>query len=331
MQSNFIVESLRGDVQEKRFYGWIILVDKNKNILQSLPLSDYTCYMRSCEKPIQALCAYELGAIEKFQITDEELAISYSSHSGSSRHVSLLKGILKKLDITEDKLLCGIHPPIDKQERHRLIKEGLKPTTLHNNCSGKHIFIIASCLAKGWPINNYTDLNHPVQKYISKLVDYYCSPEQLTIGIDGCSMPIHAMKLTEMGAGFAKYFDGTTPYAEKLANAITNYPELAGGIGRVDSAIIEVSEGKLLAKVGAEGLMIVTKRHSGQAVVIKMASGDDYMRNIVTIEVLKKMKWLHFNTETFHIIEPFAEYNIYNHAGKQIGSHKIYLNDFLVV
>jgi len=55
MKSNLLVEVIRGQVQEKYFEGWVIVVNKDKQILKSLDYTDYKCYMRSCEKPLQAL------------------------------------------------------------------------------------------------------------------------------------------------------------------------------------------------------------------------------------------------------------------------------------
>lgn len=138
-------------------------------------------------------------------------------------------------------------------------------------------------------------------------------------------MPIHAMSLIDMGAGFAKYFDGSTKYAELIADAVTKYPLNAGGKGRIDTSIIQASKGKLLAKVGAEGLIIVTPRHSGEALVVKMASGDDYVRNKVVIEALKQLKWFDTDVDESYV-KSFMDNDIYNHAKKQIGHYQFKFN-----
>ncbi|MEW5821403.1 MAG: asparaginase [Cyanobacteriota bacterium] len=319
MQGNLLIEAYRGEVVEASFYGWVLVVNSRLNILRSLTYSDNICYMRSCEKPLQALCSKKFNAIDKYNIIESEIAMSYSSHTGSSEHINQLENILNKTGVSQNQLHCGIHPPIDKEERHRLIREGIKPSVLHNNCSAKHLFVLASCKASGWPLDNYTDPAHPVQREIIEIVKYYCQTDTLKIGIDGCSMPIHAMPLLNMGAGFAKYFDGSTEYAEILADAVSKYPHLAGGYGRIDSAIIQSSDGKLLAKVGAEGLIIVTARHTGEALVVKLSCGNDYMRNYVVIEALKQLNWLANDPLDDELLKPFSNQEIYNHAGKNIG------------
>lgn len=321
MKSNLLVEAIRGQVQEKYFEGWAIVVNKDKQILKSLKNVDYKCYMRSCEKPLQALCAYDFGINTQYSLTKAEIALSYASHSGSKDHIELLDKLLKKTGVGKEQLLCGIHPPLDKIERLRLLKAAKEPDVLHNNCSAKHVIILACCMAKGWDTSTYTDFDHPIQLHINKIIQEYCQVGSIKVGIDGCSMPIHAMTLIEMGGGFAKYFDGTTPYAEQIADSITEYPLLAGGEGRIDSAIIQASKGKLIAKVGAQGLIIVTPRHSGEALVVKMASGDDDMRNMVVVEALQQLKWFENDYDEGYL-EAFVDTKIFNHAKKQVGYYE---------
>lgn len=321
MISNFIVEVLRAGIQEKRFYGWITHIDEKQNVLRSLRIPDYRCFMRSCEKPIQASCSIESGAIEKFKLEPPDLALSFSSHVGSAEHIRQLESLLERIGITEDDLLCGSHPPLDQEERHRLIKSDLKPRTLHNNCSGKHIFAIAACKAHGWDYSNYTDFDHPLQKRIMELIKKYCNPNEIHLGIDGCGMPVHAMFLTDMGVGFSRFFDGSSPEAELIADAVCKYPHLAGGHGRIDSEIIKATNGKLIAKVGAEGLIIVTPRHSGEALVVKTSDGNDSVRNIIVVEALKQLGWFEKDPLEYEGLNPFTQTAIYNHRGQMVGQY----------
>jgi L-asparaginase II len=319
MKSNFLVEVIRGDIQEKRFYGWISVVNSKKKILKSLEIPDYVCFMRSCEKPIQALCAIEFGAVKKFGLDASDISISFASHSGSREHVEKIKSIMNKFGVSEEAFLCGAHPPFDNEERHRLLKEGQQPTVLHNNCSGKHLFMIASCIAKGWDYSNYTDFEHPIQLHITDLIRQYCQPEDMHYGIDGCGMPVHGMKLSEMGAGFSKFFDGTTTGAEIIADAVTEFPVLAGGKDRIDTCIIQASKGKLIAKVGAEGLIIVTPRHSGEALVVKASDGNNNVRDFVVVEALRKLGWLEKPPEDYEELVYFTQRDLYSLSNKKVG------------
>lgn len=322
MESNLLVEAIRGEIQEKRFYGWVIVVNKNHKILRSLEIPDYTCFMRSCAKPIQELIALESGVIDKYNFNLADIAIGYSSHVGSRDHINQIKSILDKLNLQDSDLLCGSHVPIDDEERERLIKEDLPALSSHNNCSGKHSLALAACKTNNWDIKNYTNLEHPYQKRVLELLKYYCKPNKVYTGIDGCSMPVHGMLLSYMGAGFAKLFSGSTPDAEIIADAITQYPVLAGGKGRIDTAVIQASEGKLLGKIGAEGLFIVTPRGSGEALVVKASDGNNYMRDFVVIEALRQLKWIDEDVNSNPYLTPFTKLDIINCKNDKVGYYK---------
>lgn len=322
MRANLLIEAIRGGIQEKYFDGWVMVVDKSARIVKSLEYSDYTCLMRSCEKPLQAMAAYDLGAVDKFKFDRHEIPLSFASHTGSKEHQKVLLNIMRKTGIREDQLLCGILTPADRPERERLIRENLQPGVLHNNCSGKHIFVIAACLAQGWDTTTYANPNHPVQHHINTIIKKYCNPQEMHIAFDGCDMPVHSMTLAEMGAGFAKLFDGNTQYAEILAEAIAEYPEMAGGNGRIDTSIMQASKGKLIAKGGAEGLIIVTPRHTGEALVVKVAAGVDPIRNMVVVEALRQLNWLDTDPCEDAFLSEFANVDIINHAKRKVGVYK---------
>ena len=62
--------------------------------------------------------------------------------------------------------MCGQHKPEDKEELRRLNNNGLHPTQLHNNCSGKHLgFLAVSKYLQG---GLYTKRNY-VDKYWDKI------------------------------------------------------------------------------------------------------------------------------------------------------------------
>lgn len=314
MKSNLLAEVVRGELQEKRFYGWVSVFDSNANLISGLEYNDYNCFMRSCEKPIQQSALINFDGIDKYKLDQKDIAIGFASHSGARDHIDLLESLLIKTGVNKYDLQCGLHQPFDKNERYRLIRENLEPDVLHNNCSAKHIFIVATCLINGWSIYDYIDFNHPVQKYINELIEKFCKPEKMYLANDGCGMPVHGMKLSEMGAGFAKFFDGNYKEANIIADAVTKYPYLAGAKGRIDSSIIKVSEGKLIAKVGAEGLLIVTPVKSGESLVVKVSDGDNNIRNYIVIEALKQLGWLEPTDELLF----YTQTDIYSHNNKKV-------------
>ena len=69
-------------------------------------------FARSAVKPIQALPLVEDGVIEAFAISDAELAVCCASHNAEPRHIELVTGLLRRLELTEDALACGPHEPM---------------------------------------------------------------------------------------------------------------------------------------------------------------------------------------------------------------------------
>src|SRR5690606_10260873 len=112
-------------------------------------------FPRSAIKAIQALAMFRSGAVEKFGLTDEEIAIACASHNGEARHVDVVKGFLKKIGCSADDLECGAHPPTDRAAKKALQAKGEAPSALHNNCSGKHSGMLAVARALGVDTKGY--------------------------------------------------------------------------------------------------------------------------------------------------------------------------------
>ena len=278
-------------ITEREHSGFICLVDKDENILSEIGESRTSFFLRSCAKPFQALPIITSGTYQKFGLTLEELAVCCASHTGSNKHTELVKSILDKIGLKEKDFQCGVHDPIDVDTNHNLIKHNLKPSQLHNNCSGKHAGMLGVCLQKGWPIENYLSFEHPLQKEILSVIQHYCLlDDNIKRAIDGCSAPVYAMPLYKMGAGFLKLF--LSKDGELIKNAYLKHPYLIGGTGRLDSIIIKASHNRLVAKVGAEGLCIVINPHEEKALVVKILDSNIQARSIAVIECLKQLGWL---------------------------------------
>jgi L-asparaginase II len=102
---------------------------------------------------------------------------------------------------------------------------------------------------------------NPVQKNILRTfagVLDLC-PEDVLIGIDGCSAPTFAAPLRKAALGFARLAD-PTGLAEKradslrlIARSMMTNPNMVGGPLSFDTVLMEVGAGKIICKGGAEG------------------------------------------------------------------------------
>ena len=292
MKPASLLKIKRGNLTEREHFGFIVIVDKSENILSEVGSSNNTpVFLRSCAKPFQALPIITSGAHGEFNFSLQELAVCCSSHTGSSEHLEVIKSILNKIGLNEGDLLCGIHEPIDIEARNHLINNSLKPSCLHNNCSGKHSGMLSVCVKNGWDIKYYPDFNHPLQCEITDIIRKYCNiEEKIETSIDGCSAPVHGIPLFKMGVGYLNLF--LSNEGGLLRQAFMENSTLVGGKGRLDSLIIEVTQGRLISKTGAEGLCVVINPDEEKALVVKIMDANMSARTFVTLKYLEQLGWL---------------------------------------
>lgn len=143
----------------------------------------YPYYLRSCAKPLQAALLIDYNA----DLSDEELALCCGSHSGEECHLEAARRIMKKYGLREEMLKCGIHAPLSRTMQDKMLLRGEKPTPLHNNCSGKHLGFLVLCKINGWNLENYYELNHPLQQAVIKKIYEMCG-----IDVDANALTIPA-------------------------------------------------------------------------------------------------------------------------------------------
>ncbi|OGH96757.1 MAG: hypothetical protein A2039_09510 [Candidatus Melainabacteria bacterium GWA2_34_9] len=293
MKPDLLIETTRSNIVEKQHFGFIMVVDKQENILLKIGDDENkNFWFRSAAKPFQSSLIIKSGAYDKFNFTLEELAVCCASHTGTEKHTKTVQSVLDKIGLTEKNLQCGVHEPLDKETKDYFIKKNIEPSQLHNNCSGKHAGMLAVCTVNGWDIQNYLDLNHPLQKEITTTIANFCNFDEnsINIGTDGCSAPVHALPFYKMGVGFLNLF--LNENYENIKKAFQKNPFLIGGNERPDTEIIKASSGNLISKTAAGGLCVTINLEQEQALVVKILDADITARSIATIEALKQLKWL---------------------------------------
>lgn len=321
MKAELLLQVNRSSIPEREHYGFITVVDKNENIIHKVGDAESVFYLRSCEKPFQALPIITSGAFENFNFTLEELAVCCASHSGSKEHTKTVKSILDKIGLNEENLKCGTHEPFDAEEKLYLKKNDIKPTQLHNNCSGKHAGMLAVCVNNGWNIDNYLDFEHALQVEIFETLKKYCNvTDDVIWSRDGCSAPTRAIPLYKMGAGYLRLFLSTK--GELIKKAFIENPVLIGGKGRQDTVIIESAKGLLVAKVGAEGLCVVINLKEEKALVVKILDSSMQARGIVLIEALRQLGWINSDGLKNQDIQNIFDLSIKTKDNKLVGEIK---------
>jgi L-asparaginase II len=185
-----------------------------------------------------------------------------------------------------------------------MLRIGEQPTQLHNNCSGKHAAMLAFAKHIGADTTCYDSPQNPIQQAILQtMADFAEVPaDAIGIGIDGCAAPNFALPLSAMAKSFAtlinppESFDPETKVAcRRIVAAMLNHPELIGGTGRLDTLIMQAAPGKLISKVGAEGVWLSAvlpndRYPSGLAIAMKIEDGDDRRgRPVVAVDILRRL------------------------------------------
>ncbi len=291
-----LVKYLRGTLVEEEHFGFRMLADKERVIDYTGETGHYPFYLRSCAKPLQASLIIDYGMDIKYDMSEEEIALCCASHAGEDVHIKVLKGLLDKMGLDESYLKCGVHKPLSKTRQMEMFLNKEEPTSLHNNCSGKHIMMLGICLMNGWDLDSYYKEEHPLQVKIKEKITELCElKHRFPVTKDGCGVPIMSMPLEDMLRGYLNLF--TNPRYGKITRAFLDYPYLIGGEDRLDTKIIENS-GNLVAKVGAGGLCIVVNVEKEEAFVVKIDDCDMKAREAVVVRSLKNLHWaeVHFDT-----------------------------------
>jgi L-asparaginase II len=336
-----LLELRRAKVVESIHFGALAVCDASGNVLASCGNPDMVTYLRSSAKPIQILPLIESGAIERYDLTQRQIALMCASHSGTDEHLNEVIRIQERVGLSEENLLCGTHPPFDAATTRRLIRDGIAPTPNRHNCSGKHTGMLTLAKTLNLSLEDYIHPRHSIQEQILQTVAELCriKPEEIGIGIDGCSAPVFALSLRAAATAFARFSDPDDLSESKaqacrtVFKAMTSHPEMVAGPGKFDSRLMKSMMGKVLSKTGAEGFQAISIAKNALGVgspalgmAIKISDGDLAGRAIpiVTIAALKTMGLL--SEEVALDLIKFGPRAVTNWRGTEVGEIKPVFN-----
>jgi len=329
MESEILAKVIRGETIESIHRGHLIVVDGAGETLFALGNPGSVTFFRSSSKPFQAFPYLSSGAADGFGFPENEIALACGSHSGEKYHVETSGKMLDRIGLNASDLRCGAHLPFDEQRAEEMLRSGEKPTTLHNNCSGKHAAMLAVAKHTGADLTNYERLENPVQQEILKVVSKFTGvPEDdIKLGIDGCAAPNFALPVAAMARSFARLvfppeaFDAETREAcRRIVSAMISHPEMIGGSGRLDTLLMRAANRELISKIGADGVYVAgvlpsPRWKKGLGIAFKIEDGDDKRaRAVVAVELLRQLGI--FQPETLKELSPLP---IKNRRGDIVG------------
>lgn len=325
MSYELFVEVTRNNMVESRHFGAAVVCDFKGNIIESWGNIEKLVFPRSALKPMLAIHLLESGASDHYKLSDAELSLACSSHQGETIHQELVEAWLTRLGLTEEHLACGAVLPDHTDSAHQLLKSGQQGCRIHHNCSGKHSGFLTTALHLDLPLNGYHQLGHPLQQLsldiLSDLAN--CDLWQYPMGIDGCGLPAPTMPLLQLAhatARFARPDDlrGARKQAiYRLHDAITNEPLYIAGHGTVVSELNEVTEGAVLAKTGAEGIVTAALPEQGLGIAVKIADGSARARSVALLAILDHLGAL--DDELKHKLQAHISPTIVNSRGLAVG------------
>ncbi len=304
-----LFHTIRGEIVESIHYGAIAIVDPSGKLFAWHGNPEAVSFLRSSAKPFQSLPLVEMGGLETFQITQKELAITCASHSGTDQHLKIIHGLQQKIGISEEDLLCCTHQPFDSSTRALLRDRGEQPSQNRHNCSGKHSGMLAQAKLLQADLDNYPEIEHPIQQQIRSVIAEICciEPSRLQIGRDGCSVPTFAIPLYHAAWGWARLVnpDGLSEKrinaCKMITSAMAAHPFLIAGPGRLDTRLMKIAAGKIISKAGAEAFqsagILENAIYPGSpalGIALKISDGDQgkRARRAVFIEILNQLEIL---------------------------------------
>jgi L-asparaginase II len=293
--ATLMAEVTRGDVVESRHFGSAAVYDLAGPVWVEGDDAS-AIFPRSAIKPIQALPLIETGAARRFGLDDRHIALACASHGGEPAHVALVEAWLGGLGLGAESLRCGSQWPMHEPATLALARASQYPTPIHNNCSGKHAGMLCAAMHCGEALDDYADGDHPTQRrWIETLseitaLDLSRAPR----AIDGCSIPTIALPLAALAGGFARMADDRAFGGARreailwVRRAMATEPFLVAGTGRYCTRIMTATDGRVLVKIGAEGVFTGMIPDAGLGFALKIEDGAFRAAEVAVVALVRR-------------------------------------------
>ncbi|MDP6759115.1 MAG: asparaginase [Acidimicrobiales bacterium] len=314
MAAPLIVEVMRGDQVESRHEVDAVVATADGTVLESWGDPDHPVLPRSSVKPVQALPLVTTGAADAFGLGSVELALSCSSHSGEDGHVGPLADWLARIGCSVDDLACGTHLPLAESAAAVLLAAGDPPGPLHNNCSGKHVGFLTVCRHLGLPTDGYLSADHPLHReHVTPAMAgaFGFDPDAQHPGVDGCGIPVWAVPLGHLAAGWAGI--ATAGPGRRLLDAMAAEPFFVAGSDRACTRLIREAGGAAVVKSGAEGVFCGALTGTGVGIALKARDGARRGSDAA-------ITWL---LDRLGVVDGAGPIPLTNHAGTRVGEVRV--------
>jgi L-asparaginase II len=322
-----LVSVMRGSFVESVHRGHLVAVDGRRRTVAVLGSPAAVAFIRSAAKPFQAMPLVASGAAEAFGLVDRELAVACGSHDATPAHIETVVSLLTKAGLSASDLNCGPHEPYSKEAAEALKARGERPTAVHNNCSGNHAGMLALATHLGADVKTYHLPENPAQREVFRAVSQFSglAVEELDYAVDNCAAPTFALTVGTMALMLARLVSPESgSAARRLVGAMMAHPEMVEGEGELDTGLMRAARGRLVSKVGAEGVYAAgvlpcERWPDGLGLACKIEDGDkgDRARPRVAVELLRQLSVL--GDPELKSLSKFDRQTLRNHRGEEVG------------
>jgi L-asparaginase II len=324
-----VAETTRGGITESLQHGIVVAVVAAGEVVAATGDPEHVVFFRSSAKPFQAIPVIESGAADAFGVTPAELALCCASHAGSPMHQQQVSAFLSKIGLLPSDLQCGCPLPADQPEAARVVLGEVPPSPLQCDCSGKHTGMLATIVHEGLTLHDYLDPGHPLQRRILGLMAEVMRVPQASIvlGTDGCSLPTFAAPMRAFATAYAALASpDEVPAAagrkhaaalNRLRAAMAAHPENVSGEGSLVTDLMAITDGRVVAKTGAEGLLCLAIPERGLGIAIRMLDGTYRAHAVVAVSALQQLNILDAATRDAILERDSPE--LRNHNGRLVG------------
>jgi len=138
--------------------------------------------------------------------------------------------------------------------------------------------MLALAHQKGWSTRGYERPDHQVQRGILHEIALWTGVpcKEITQAVDGCGVVVFGMTLERMARAYSRFAVAAgrgEEYPRRVVDSMGKHPFLVGGTDRIDSALIYETQGRVISKVGAEGVHCALLPERGIGLAIKVEDG----------------------------------------------------------
>ena len=320
------VSVYRGDVEESIHFGVAAVVNSSGELIYSIGNPELITFPRSALKFIQAIALVETGAAKAYNLDNRHLSLACASHMGEPFHIELVNKWLTLIGLGNDNLACGPDYPLDQESFYNRLRQHDDRNRVFHNCSGKHTGFLTVCRHLGFETDGYHQLKHPVQQLFQQNLSYFTNLDSTHFPwqIDGCGFPAPALKLKDMAYAMAKFVDhkslggSKSDASQQLQHAIAEYPEYMSGTNELAAHLTNATNGRILAKIGAEGYHIAVDREQKLGMALKIADGSVRGINFLLVSLLDELGLL--DDQARQKLKQFLHPDVLNSRQETVGS-----------